>query len=63
MVSMGDIAVDAIAVKDLNDPVLAGKLQAIMQPLGIVANNYLIILLTHQNVWNFLGISKALTTP
>lgn len=57
MVSMGDVAVDAIAVKDLMDPVLAGKLQAIMQPLGIVVNNYLIILLTHRNVWSFLGVN------
>jgi len=57
MVSMGDVAVDAIAVKDLNDPVLAGKLQAIMQPLGIVVNNYSIILLTHKNALNIIGIS------
>ena len=55
MVSVGDVAVDAVAVKDLNDSVLAGTLQAVMQPLGIVAGNYLIILLTHKDIWTFMG--------
>lgn len=60
MVSMGDVAVDAMAIKELEDPALAGYLQAGMQPLGSIIGRTIILNCTKHGFWAFLGIQGTL---
>lgn len=51
---------DAAAVKELNDPVLAGYLQASMQPAGLILGGFLIVKIVNPTFWTFLGIKGPL---
>lgn len=55
-ISMGDVGIDAAAVIELEDPVLAGYLQAGMQPLGGVIGSFLIVKANNPTFWSFMGI-------
>lgn len=55
-VSVGDVAIDASSVIELEDPVLAGYLQAGMQPLGNVVGSFLILKAINPTFWLFIGI-------
>lgn len=63
MISMGDVSTDAASVKELNDPVLAGYLQAVLQPLGTIIGGILIIKIINPTFWTFIGIEGPLCTP
>lgn len=60
MVSMGDVAVDAMAIKELDDPALAGYLQAGMQPLGSIIGRTIILNCAKPGFWTFIGIQGTL---
>jgi hypothetical protein len=60
LVSMGDVAVDAMAIKELEDPSLAGYLQAGMQPLGSIVGRTIILNCAKPGFWTFLGIQGPL---
>lgn len=62
MVSMGDVAVDAMAIKELDDPALAGYLQAGMLPMGSIIGRTIILNCTKPGFWTFLGIQGSLCT-
>jgi hypothetical protein len=57
---MGDVAIDAASVIELQDPVLAGYLQAGMQPLGILFGSFLITKISNPTFWNIIGINGPL---
>ena len=59
---MGDVGIDAAAVIELDDPVLAGYLQAGIQPLGTIVGRYLILNSNKSEPWKFLGIEDGLCT-
>lgn len=61
-ISMGDVGVDAAAVLELDDPVLAGYLQAGMQPLGSVVGSFFLLNSNKPYFWAFLGIHGPLCT-
>lgn len=61
-ISMGDVGLDAAAVVELDDPVLAGYLQAAMQPLGGIVGSLLILNSNKPEFWEFLGITGGLCT-
>ena len=63
MVSAGDVCVDAAAVKELNDPVLAGYLQAGMQPAGLIIGGLLTIKVGSPTFWWWIGLDGPLCTP
>jgi hypothetical protein len=55
-ISMGDVGIDAASVVELEDPVLAGYLQAGMQPLGGIVGSFLMLKVSNPTFWAFLGI-------
>lgn len=61
-ISMGDVGIDAAAVIELDDPVLAGYLQAGIQPLGSIVGSYLILNSNKADSWRFIGIEGGLCT-
>jgi high-affinity Fe2+/Pb2+ permease len=60
LVSMGDVALDALAVKELEDPNLAGYLQANTQGLGSIIGSIIVINAARPDYWTFLGIEGIL---
>jgi hypothetical protein len=57
---MGDVAIDAASVIELQDPVLAGYLQAGMQPLGILLGSFLITKISNPTFWSIIWIDGPL---
>ena len=57
---MGDVALDALAVKELEDPNLAGYLQANTQGLGSIIGSIIVINAARPDYWTYLGIKGVL---
>lgn len=61
-VSMGDIALDAASVKELENPVLSSMLQLFFQSFGMIAGGFLMMKIVRPSDWKFFK-SDALCSP
>ena len=61
--TLQDISLDAMAIKELRVPYLAGMTQAIMQTCGFVIGGLIFLKLTSSEFSSSIGLSGPITTP
>mgnify|MGYP000883549226 CR=1 FL=1 len=60
---MGDISLDAAAIKELDDPVLASQLQWAFQSIGTMVGGIVMVKLANPFNWSFLKTETAFCSP
>ena len=62
-ITLQDISLDAMAIKELRIPYLAGMTQAILQTCGIILGGLIFLKLTSKEFASSIGLEEPITSP